>query len=137
MMGLTVISISLTKELLTRVDEIIQEKGYSSRSEAIRDAVRQYLSDYDLSRFTQGTITATVTVISEHETHDIDEKLTRLRHQHDNIVTGNMHLHIGGNHCLEVFITKGKAEEIMDFISRIRALKDIQQVRFTVTPITS
>lgn len=133
---MTIISISLTKNLLNRLDELVQEKGYSSRSEAIRDAVRQYLSDQDLNRFTHGIITATVTVISEHEIHDIDEKLIRLRHEHDKIVTGNMHLHLGKKHCLEVFITEGEADEIMDFIGRIRALKDVQQVRFTITPIT-
>ncbi len=133
---MTIISISLTTDLLNRLDELVQEKGYSSRSEAIRDAVRQYLSDQDLSRFTRGRITATVTVISEHEKHDIDEKLTRLRHEHDNIVTGNMHMHLGKRHCLEVFITEGESDDIMDFIGRIRALKDIQQVRFTITPIT-
>jgi CopG family nickel-responsive transcriptional regulator len=126
---------SLTSELLNRLDRLVDEKGYSSRSEAIRDAVRQYLSDYELSRFTSGNITATITIVSEHEFHDIDEKITRLRHEHDRIVTGNMHLHLSDHLCLEVFITKGDADEIMHFIGRIRALKNIQQVRFTITPI--
>lgn len=133
---MTVVSISLTHELLNRLDEVVREKGYSSRSEAVRDAVRQYLSDYDLSRFTRGVITATVSVIFEHEAHDVDEKLTRLRHTYSKIVTGNMHLHLGKRYCLEVFITEGEADDILDFIGRIRALKDIQQVRFTVTPIS-
>ena len=133
---MTVISMSLTRDLLNRLDKLVSEKGYSSRSEAIRDSVRQYLSDYDLTKFTRGNITATITVISEHEVHDIDEKLIRLRHEYNNIVTGNMHLHLSEHHCLEVFITKGDVDEVMDFIGRIRALKDIQQVRFTITPLS-
>jgi len=132
---LTVVSISLTSNLLKRLDELVKDKGYSSRSEAIRDAIRSYLSDYDLSKFTRGRMTATITAVSEHKVHDVDEKLTRLRHKYDHIVTGNMHLHLGGDHCLEVFITEGDADEIMDFTGRIRALKDIQQVRFTVISI--
>jgi len=46
-----------------------------------------------------------------------------------------MHIHLHERHCLEVFITEGDADEIIDFIGMSRALKDIQQVRFTVTPI--
>jgi CopG family nickel-responsive transcriptional regulator len=131
---LTVISISLSTNLRNKLDSLVLEKGYSSRSEAIRDALRQYLSDHELSTFTDGLITATVTVISEHESY-VDEKIIKLRHEHDKIVTGNMHLHLGENHCLEVFITKGEVDDVMDFIGRIRALKYVQQVRFTITPI--
>ncbi|MCL4436369.1 MAG: nickel-responsive transcriptional regulator NikR [Thaumarchaeota archaeon] len=134
---MTVISISLTGDLLNRLDDYVQDKGYSSRSEAIRDSIRQYLSDNDIHRFIHGSITATITVVSEHENHDIDEKLTRLRHEHNNLVTGNMHLHLSEHHCLEVFIAKGEAEDIMNFVGRIRALKDIQQVRYTITSLTT
>jgi len=131
---LTVISISISTNLRNKLDSLVLEKGYSSRSEAIRDALRQYLSDHELNTFTDGLITATVTVISEHESY-VDEKIIKLRHEHDKIVTGNMHLHLGKNHCLEVFITKGEVDDVMDFIGRIRALKYVQQVRFTITPI--
>ena len=94
------------------------------------------MSDQELSRFTRGIITAIITVISNHEAHNADEKLMQLRHERDKIVTGNIHLHLSTTHYLEVFITKSETNEIMNFIGSIRALKDIQHVRFTITPIT-
>lgn len=132
-----IVSISLTGELLRNLDEFMRNKGYSSRSEAIRDAVRDLLSEYELGRFDKGKVTATITVISEHERHDVDERLTRLRHEHDNIVSGNMHIHLGRTYCLEIFITEGEVEEVLRFVGRIRAMRGIQQVKYTIVPLTN
>jgi CopG family nickel-responsive transcriptional regulator len=132
---LPIVSISLTGNLLKKLDEFMRERGYSSRSEAIRDAIRDLLSGFELSRFETGKVTATITVISEHERHDVDERLMRLRHEHDEIVSGNMHIHLGKTYCLEVFITEGESEKVLNFISRIRAMRGIQQVKYTIVPL--
>lgn len=130
-----IISMSLTNDLLRKVDGLADEKGYSSRSEVIRDAVRGFLSEYELSKLEKGEVTATITVISEQERRDVDEKLTRLRHEYDEIVTGNMHIHIGETYCLEIFITQGDSSQILKFIGRVRAIRGIQQVKYTLSSI--
>lgn len=132
-----IVSISLTSELLGNLDEFIRSKGYSSRSEAIRDAVRDLLSEYELGRFERQKVTSTITVISEHERHDVDERLTRLRHEHDEIVSGNMHIHLGRTYCLEIFITEGEVDKVLAFIGRIRAMRGIQQVKYTIVPLAN
>jgi len=131
-----IVSISLTSELLRKLDRFMKERGYSSRSEAIRDAIRDSLSEYELDRFKKGRVTATITVISEHERHDVDERLMRLRHEHDEIVSGNMHIHLGKTYCLEIFITEGDVNDILNFISKIRAMRGIHQVKYTMVPIS-
>jgi len=130
-----VVSISLSGNLLKKLDEFVEKRGYSSRSEAIRDAVRDALSEYELSMFERGKVTATITVISRREKSGVDERLMRLRHQHDDIVSGNIHIHLGKDYCLEVFITKGEAEDILNFIGRIRAMRGIQRVKYTIVPL--
>jgi len=132
-----IISISLTSNLLRKLDEFIIRRGYSSRSEAIRDAVRDLLAEFELSRLERGKVTATITVISRHERHDVDEKLMRLRHEYDAIVSANMHIHIDQVYCLEVFVAEGEAEQVLEFVSRIRAIRGIQQVKYTMVPLTA
>jgi len=134
---LPIVSISLTSDLSKKLDVFIRERGYSSRSELIRDAVRNLLSEFELSRFETGRVTATITVISKHERHDVDERLMRLRHDHDKIVSGNMHIHLGKTYCLEVFITEGESEKVLNFVSKIRAMRGIQQVKYTIVPLTA
>ena len=130
-----IVSISITSELLKKLDKFMRERGYSSRSEAIRDAVRDSLSEYEFGKFQKGKVAATIMTISEHERHDVDERITRLRHEHENIVSGNMHIHIGHTYCLEIFITEGEYEQVLNFIGRIRAVRGIQQVKYAIAPL--
>lgn len=131
-----VISISVSSELLRKLDRFMRERGYSSRSEAIRDAIRDSMAEYELRKFEMGRVVATITVISRHERHDVDGRLMRLRHEYDEVVSGNMHIHLAGNYCLEIFIAEGNAEKVKNFIARIRSIRGIEQVRFTIVPIT-
>jgi CopG family nickel-responsive transcriptional regulator len=130
-----VVSMSLTNDLLRKLDALIKDKSYSSRSEAIRDAIRNSLSEYELSRLERGRVAATITTISEYVRRDIDERLMRLRHEYNELVTGNMHIHLGGKYCLEVFIAQGDVEDVISFISRVRSIRGVQQVKYTIVPI--
>lgn len=132
---MTVISVSLTSDLLQRLDEFVERSGYSSRSEAIRLAVRDVLSEFALQRIVRGRVVATVTVISDRDRHDITSRLMNLRHEFNASIFSNMHLHIGSGHCVEVFVVQGSSEVVLDFISRVRAVRDIREVKYTMTPI--
>ncbi len=129
-----IVSISLTSDLLRKLDVLIKDKSYSSRSEAIRNAIRNSLSEYELNRLEKGRVAATITIISEYVRRDIDERLMRLRHEYNELVTGNMHLHLGIDYCLEVFIAQGDVEDVLNFIGRVRAIRGIQQVKYTLVP---
>ena len=95
---------SLTPELLRRLDDFVERRGYSSRSEAIRLAAREALSRFALERLEKGQVVSTVTVISERERHDLTADLMELRHSYEESIFGNMHIHVGGGFCVEIFI---------------------------------
>jgi len=132
-----IVSMSLTNDLFRKLDALIADRSYSSRSEAIRDAIRASLSEYELSRLDRGMVAATITIISEYVRRDVDERLMRLRHEYNDLVTGNMHIHLGRNYCLEVFIAQGPVEAVLNFVGRVRAIRGIQQVKYTVVPIAN
>jgi CopG family nickel-responsive transcriptional regulator len=120
---MSITSISLAASLIHKLDEIKDEKGYSSRSEVIRDAIRSYLSEYEVSRFEKGNLTATITAMYQKSGPHLDDMLLHLRHEYEDIVEGNLHLHIGGNTCAEIFVTEGSVERVSAIIGRIRALE--------------
>lgn len=132
---MTVISVSLTPELLTKLDKYVEKSGYSSRSEAIRIAVREALSQFTLQRLERGQVVATVTVISDRERHDLNSNLMDLRHEFDESIFGNMHLHVGKGYCVEIFIIRDETERVLDFISRVRAKRGIREVKYAMTPV--
>ena len=132
---MTVISVSLSPELLSRLDLFVNSSGYSSRSEAIRMAVRDTLSQFALVRLERGQVVSTVTVISEREQHALNTRLMDLRHEYDDSIFGNMHIHVGKGYCVEIFMVRDEYEKVLEFISRVRVLRGIREVKYTLTPI--
>ncbi len=132
---MTVISISMTPELLDRLDDFIEKSGYSSRSEAIRLAIRDALSQFSLQRLEKGQVMATVTVQSDRERYEHSANLMALRHEFDENIFSNTHFHIGSTYCIDVFIIRGPLEAVLDFIRKTKAIRGISEVKYTMTPI--
>ena len=132
---MTVISLSMTPELLDRLDDFIDKSGYSSRSEAIRLAIRDALSQFALQRLEHGQVMATVTVQSDRERHEHGANLMALRHEFDEYIFSNTHFHIGSTYCIDVFIIQGPLEVVLDFIRKTKANRGIIESKFTMTPI--
>jgi CopG family nickel-responsive transcriptional regulator len=126
---LTVVSITLPSDLLNKFDEFIKSRGYYSRSEAFRDAIRSLIEESELARLETGTVAATIMTTCEYKRADVDLKITEVRHEFDDVVVENVHRHIGEKYCLEVFIAEGNYQRILDLIGRIRGMRGIQQIK--------
>ena len=123
----------LSTSLRNKLDAIKDEKGYSSRSEVISDAIRSYLSEYESLKALEGEITSTITAIYSHRGHQhLDHDLLHLRYASDDIVKGNLHMLVKGDDYAEIFITQGNAERVLSFIQSIRALRGIEQVKYSI-----
>ncbi len=132
---MTVISVSLTPELLERLDGFVEKLGFSSRSEALRLAVRDSLSQFSLQSMQRGQVMSTVTIISETESASSHLGILDLRNGFDDIIFGNMHLHIEEGLCIEIFLVKGGSETVMNFVARSKTVKGVQEVNYTLTPL--
>lgn len=132
---MTVISVSLTNDLLERLDDFVEKSGYSSRSEALRLAIRDSLNQYSLNRMEKGTVMSTVTIISESHQSVTHVGLMDLRNGFDELIFGNMHLHIESGYCIEIFLVKGESANVMDFVSRSKGIRGVMEVNYTLTPV--
>lgn len=133
---MTVISVSLTNDLLERLDHFVQKSGYSSRSEALRLAIRDSLNQHSLNRMEKGTVMSTVTIISESHEVTTHVGLMELRNGFDELIFGNMHLHIEGGYCIEIFLVKGDSATVMDFVSKSKSVRGVMEVNYTLTPLS-
>jgi len=132
---MTVVSITLPSELLRRFDEFIKARGYFSRSEAFRDAVRSLISESELAKLESGNVAATIMTTCDYARKDVDLKMTEIRHEFDDVVIENVHRHIDEKYCLEIFITEGSNDRILNLINRLRGMHGIQQVRAMFMPL--
>ncbi len=132
---MTVISITVPIELLNKFDEFMRTRGYYSRSEAFRDAMRNLIAESDLAKLETGLVAATIMITCEYERRDVDLRMTEVRHEFDDVVMENVHRHIDEKYCLEIFIAQGKNERIIDLVGRVRGMRGIQQVKAMFMPL--
>ena len=126
---MTVISITLPNDLLVKFDDFMKTRGYYSRSEAFRDAVRSLIAESEIAKMETGTVAATIMMTCDYARRDVDLKMSELRHEFDDVVVENVHRHIDDKYCLEIFIAQGNSDRIRDLIGRVRGMRGIQQVK--------
>ncbi|AQT67017.1 Putative nickel-responsive regulator [Anaerohalosphaera lusitana] len=118
------IGISLEGSLLDKFDELIHEKNYPNRSEAVRDLIREKLSGEKLQDPETEAVAAVHLVYDHHQTQ-LTEKLIRIQHSHLLKTISSMHVHIGHHECLEVILLRGKVREITRLGDQIVSLKGV------------
>jgi CopG family nickel-responsive transcriptional regulator len=126
------IGIALDSELLQRFDRSIRLRGYTNRSEAFRDLIRDRLVT-EQTAAPDSTVVGTVTLIYDHHSHGITEKLTEVQHAHHELIVSTSHAHLDHDSCLEVLIVHGKSGQVERFADHIIGLKGVQHGRHVMT----
>jgi CopG family nickel-responsive transcriptional regulator len=122
--GVSRIGVSLEPALLGQLDLWLDQKGYTNRSQGIRDIVRARFIQEDWERGDRATV-ATVNLVYDHHKRELMERLAALQHDHlDNIVS-SLHVHLDAQHCLEVLVLRGKGRELKALGERLIATKGV------------
>jgi len=132
---MTVVSVSMPEDLLSRIDAFADEHGYTGRSEVVREAARNLLSEFDDKRLEDRDLISIVTVLFNYETTTVEERMMHLRHEHEELVASNFHSHVGNHYCMELFVLEGRLDEISTFVGKIRATQDTLSVDYSVMPV--
>jgi CopG family nickel-responsive transcriptional regulator len=132
---MTVVSVSMPESLLKRLDEFADEHGYTGRSEVVREASRNLLGEFEDKRLEDRNLIGVVTVLFNYETSSAEQRMMQLRHEHEALVTSNVHNHVGDHYCMELFIVEGRLDEISTFVGKIRATQDTLSVDYSVIPV--
>ncbi len=123
--------VSLAEDLLAEFDRTIGRKGYASRSEAIRDLIRDYLAE-EAWKAGHGPAVGTVTLVYDHHVPDLQEKLTDVQHKHAGVVVSTLHVHLERHRCLEVLVVRGKADEIRTLADRLIGARGVKHGKLTL-----
>ena len=132
MSGVTRFGVSLDQTLLAQFDRVIARKGYTNRSEAIRDLIRESLvrEQWELG---SDEVVGTLTLVYNHEVRDLSDKLTDLQHAHYRAIVSTLHVHLDAHHCLEVLVLRGKAKELKSVADRLIGTRGVKHGTFSAT----
>ena len=125
------VGVSLEKDLLGAFDGMISAKGYQSRSEAIRDLIRQQLSG-ERVRNEKAEAVAAVVLVYDHHATALMERMTELQHSHLLQTISSLHVHLGHHDCLEVIVLRGKVGEINRMGEKLISIKGVKLGRINL-----
>lgn len=125
-------SISLPEDLLISLDHQIINQGYVSRSEFVRDLIREQLVE-DRWSDSEESVIGVLTLIYDHHQRDLLQRMTDLQHDGDAQILCNTHVHIDHHNCLETIMIKGTPAQVEGISSKIGGLKGINFSKLTKT----
>ncbi len=119
-------TISLDEKLATAFDDLIKERGYATRSEAVRDILRAHLQSSAEKRDTQGACVANLSYVYNHHERELSERLTRIQHAHHELTVSTMHAHLDHDQCIETVMLKGPVAQVRGFAQEIIAERGVR-----------
>ena len=116
--------VSLEKKLLDQFDVSIRQKGYTNRSEALRDLIR---ADLVVGEWDKGEeVVGVIMLVFDHHHRELQNKITDLQHRHLSAIISTQHVHLDHNNCLEVIVLKGKAGQVRRLAGLLQAQRGIK-----------
>jgi CopG family nickel-responsive transcriptional regulator len=130
------IGVSLENDLLKQFDQLIEQKGYATRSEAIRDLIRDALVQRQWSEAqSRAEQVAVVTLVYDHDSSSLAQKLAHIQHENHKAVVSALHVHMDEHNCLEVLVLRGRAREVLRMGEGLISTKGVKHGK--VVPATT
>lgn len=129
---ITRVSLTLPQDLLDELDRSLKAQGYASRSEAVRDALRDFLASYKWRQELKGERLGVVMLVYEHDVRGLIDALMDIQHASSSIISAVQHLHVDAKNCLETLIVRGPSEEIRKLVDRLGALRGVKQAKLVI-----
>jgi CopG family nickel-responsive transcriptional regulator len=129
------VGVTFPPDLLKDLDEIIGKMGYESRSKAVQDAVRLFVSERKWLQEDESNQTGILLMVYDHEVRGLESELTETQHHHSSLISSTMHIHIGEKDCLEAIAVKGKASEIRKLSNELTTKKGVKILKTMIVSI--
>ncbi len=126
------IGVAIDAGLLRKFDQLIAGRGYTNRSEAFRDLIREDLVEQTWER-AGSRVVGTVTLVYDHHVRKLGDRLTDLQHDHYHQILSALHVHLDHDHCLEVLVVRGRAGDVRKIADALLSTKGVKHGRLTIT----
>ncbi len=117
-------SVSLEDDLLEKFDRYCGEEQFATRSEAVRQLIRDTLTRRGWESESQ-MAAGTLTLVYDHHRPQLRDQLVHVQHDHTDLVVSSLHAHLSADLCLEVIVLQGPAGRLRKIASQLRGLKGI------------
>ena len=117
-------SVSVEGDLLELFDKYRQQEQFATRSEAVRQLIRDMLTR---RAWESGVheVAGSLTLIYDHHRSQLRDQLVQLQHDNTDLIVSTLHAHLSHDICMEVIVLRGPAGKLQQIASRLKGLKGI------------
>ncbi len=128
------IGVAIDAHLLRQFDRHIRDRGYTNRSEAFRDLIRDELVQ---ARWESDAaeVVGTITLNYDHHAHGLQEKLTDVQHRFHKCILSTLHVHLDHDNCLEVLVVRGRAGDVKKIADALISTRGVKHGKLTSSTI--
>ncbi len=124
-----IVSISMDEETFSELDRMQKSLGFSGRSEALRAGMRCLVSENKAAEGLAGKVKAVLLLVHDERA---ESKASELKHEYGDIVSAQIHSHLKGEKCLEVFILAGDAPRIKGMYKAAQSSRRMEYAKLVV-----
>jgi len=132
MSGLSRIGVAIDGALLEKFDKLISRRGYTNRSEAFRDLIRDELVEKTWES-PRAQVVGTITMVYDHHVRQLNEKLIAIQHDFHHSILSTLHVHLDHDNCLEVLVVRGQSAAVRRVADALIGTKGVKHGRLTIT----
>jgi CopG family nickel-responsive transcriptional regulator len=133
------ITLSIDDDLARSLDEHMKKHHYASRSEALRDILREARAREQLERRQSPQdddrfCVATLAYVYDHHTRDLGRRLTQAQHKHHDLQVATLHVHLDHESCLEVAVLRGPAGAVRALANDTTSQRGVRHGQLHLVP---
>lgn len=123
-------TVSLPEQLLGELDRRVVSRGYASRSELVRDLIREKIVEEKWEDAGEDVV-GVLAIVFDHHQKGLAEKVIDVQHRRQVNILCSTHVHMDHHNCLETIIIKGSPPEIEKIAIEIGGLRGVRFARLT------
>lgn len=126
--------VSIEDDLLENFDELVAERGYATRSEALRDLIRDALVGARLEKQQKAVeVLGSLTLVYDHHARELAEQMAEVQHSRPRMIVSVLHVHVSHDDCMEVIVLRGQYSEVRTMADALLSLKGVKHGKLFVT----
>jgi CopG family transcriptional regulator, nickel-responsive regulator len=126
------IGVAIDTDLLAKFDRLISRRGYTNRSEAFRDLIRDELVEQSWES-PDSQVVGTVTLVYDHHVRLLSEKLTEIQHGFHRSILSTLHVHLDHDLCLEAIVIRGRSRDVRKLAGALISTKGVKHGQLSIT----
>lgn len=135
MSKITRFGVSLEPELLKELDKVVRANRFGSRSQALRNIIREKVVKHECSSGNKETA-GTITLVYNHHKRNLMDSLTDAQHKYHHLIISTQHIHLDHDNCMEVIVVKGKPSDVQRLLLQLRSIRGVKFASLSTATIT-